>query len=496
MTASPSSNDEVTFLSSVNADGTLARTSFYGWDKKTPATYNSGWTTARKFGGTTAGTSGGTVSYYFNPASAWTATEQKWLSAGLALWSAVANISFVKTTTASGAGITFNRTNDNGSYAYALYSPSADACVTGGKVLGRLTRSSVNIDTTGTSFGPISTLATNGGFTIENLLHEEGHALGLGHAGPYDGSINTMTQQYSAYDNRQWTVMSYINPDVASKYGSTGAKWYGGEPTTPMVLDIQAIQRLYGVPVNTPLSGGQVFGFNCNISGAIRPFFDFTQNAKPIITIWDKGSNNTLDLSGFTGTANINLNPGTYSSTSGLTNNIGIAFGTQINKLVCTQGGSTVMCNNYGDTVIGGAGADKITGGSGNDVLSGGKGSNTLNGGAGTDTAVYSGTAASYRLTKNSNGSYLVTGSGVSDVLTSIEILRFSDKSIKLAGTSLNIAKEIAADSPEHDGLLILQPSDSRSQPLAGLSSSLAPANSLTSLSSSNSSSAWHMATG
>jgi Peptidase M10 serralysin C terminal len=442
MTA-PSQQDEVAFISSVNADGTLAQHSYYGWDGDTPATYTSGWTTARKWGGSTAGTSGGTVSYYFDPSSNWSATEQKWFVAGLALWSAVANINFAPATSASAANITFIRTNNGGSYTYPIYSPTPTACLTGGTVLGTMIYAWINIDTTGTAFGPITGLASQGGFTIENLLHEEGHALGLGHAGPYNGSINAKTQQYSPYDNRRWSIMSYIDP------GNTSAKYYsqtpvkggfgGAQPTTMMPLDILAIQRLYGVPTSTPLSGGQVFGFNTNVTGAIQPFFDFTQNTKPVITIWDKGTNNTLDLSGFTGTATVNLNPGTFSSAAGLTNNIGIAFGTHINALVCTAGGTNVTCNNAGDTVTGGNGNDTIHGGNGNDTFNPGLGTNVVYGGGGTDTVVFSGNYASYTIVHNSNGTITVTGSSLKDTLSSIEFLKFADMEVsaKTAGTVL-----------------------------------------------------------
>ncbi|GAA0580016.1 M10 family metallopeptidase C-terminal domain-containing protein [Rhizomicrobium electricum] len=476
MAVTPTINDEVAFISSVASDGTLAKKSFYGWNLNTPATYSSVWTTARKWGGTSAGSSGGTIAYYFDPASLWSATEQKWFAAGLALWSAVANIKFVQTTNASQAKISFRRSNDGGSYAYSLYTPALNACTTGGKVLGTIYRGAVSIDTTGTSFGPITGFASQGGFTIENLLHEEGHVLGLGHAGPYDGSVNTMTQQYSAYDTKLYSVMSYIDPNTTSQYSSqapvSGVNWGGHQPTTWMPLDILAIQRLYGVATTTPLDGGEVFGFHTNITGALKPFFDFTQNTKPVVTLWDKGTNNTLDLSGFTGTASVNLNPGTYSSAAGLTKNIAIAYDTKINKLVCTTGGTSVTCNNYGDTVIGGAGSDTIRGGTGNDHLSGGGGNDTfyvstgsdaLDGGAGTDTLIVSGNAADYKLTKTGSGAATLTGSGISDTLSSIEVVKFADKSLSLTST-LSSASTIDDTSSTQIGwdpasLLATQPS-------------------------------------
>jgi hypothetical protein len=448
MAVTPTMQDEVAFLSSVASNGNLAKNSYYGWNLNTPATYSSSWTTARKWGGTTAGSAGGTVAYYFDPASHWSATEQKWFAAGLALWSAVANIKFVQTTDATKAKISFRRSNDGGSYTYAMYMPTLNAGKTGGKVLDTVYRGAVNIDTTGTSFGPITGLASQGGFTIENLLHEEGHALGLGHAGPYNGGVNTMTQQYSAYDTKLYSVMSYIDPNTTSKYSSQapikGVNWGGHQPTTWMPLDILAIQRLYGVATTTPLDGGEVFGFHTNITGALRPFFDFTQNTKPVVTLWDKGSNNTLDLSGFSGSAAINLNPGTYSSAAGMTKNIAIAYDTKINKLVCTSGGTSVTCNNYGDTVIGGAGADTIRGGTGNDNLSGGSGNDIfyassgtdlINGGSGTDTLIVSGKASSYSVTKRASGAATLTGSGINDTLSSIEVIKFADRSLSLTST-------------------------------------------------------------
>ena len=51
------------------------------------------------------------------------------------------------------------------------------------------------------------------------------------------------------------------------------------------------------VAVRGPLAdGGQIFGFNSNIDASIKRYFDFTDNKHPVITIWDGGVGNTLDL--------------------------------------------------------------------------------------------------------------------------------------------------------------------------------------------------------
>ena len=93
----PALNDEVAFISGVAADGTLPLYAYAAWNSDTPATYTGGYTESAKWGAVTAGTPGGTIAYYFDPATAWNATEQQSFAAGLALWSAVANISFVQT---------------------------------------------------------------------------------------------------------------------------------------------------------------------------------------------------------------------------------------------------------------------------------------------------------------------------------------------------------------------------------------------------------------
>ena len=200
------------------------------------------------------------------------------------------------------------------------------------------------------------------------MVHEIGHVLGLFHTGPYNGNVDPLTQQFNATDSRQWSIMSYIDPWQQSAYSAdytyTDTSWgrspqgYPGVPTTTMPLDVLAAQRLYGMPADTPLSGGQVFGFHCNIGGAIEPFFDFTVNTAPVVTLWDEGSDNVLDLSGFAGAATVDLEPGTFSSADGMTDNIGIAYGTRIDGLVGPSGGATVTLNGDSDTIEGTGGVN------------------------------------------------------------------------------------------------------------------------------------------
>lgn len=51
---------------------------------------------------------------------------------------------------------------------------------------------------------------------------------------------------------------------------------------------------MYGADPTTR-TGDTVYGFN---STANRAEFDFTQNAAPIVAVYDAGGNDTLDFSG------------------------------------------------------------------------------------------------------------------------------------------------------------------------------------------------------
>jgi hypothetical protein len=418
-------SDEVAFIAGVYSDGTLPLYAFSAWNSDTPATYTGGFTNTAKWGASTAGTTGGTVDYYFNPASNWNATEQTFLAAGLALWSDVANIHFVQTTNAASAQIEFTRGTDGGAETTPSETGPSGAGTTGGSVLLTLTQATVSIDTSVAGFGPINgSFTAEGGYPIMTFLHEEGHSIGLGHAGAYNGDVNSSTQQFSPYDTRLWSIMSYIEPqdsraEYFSSYPVTGTSWHGSDPTGLMPLDILAAQALYGAPTTTPLSGGQTFGFDCNVAGATEMFFDFTKNTTPILTLYDTGTGNTLDLSGYTTASTVNLNAGTFSSFDGMVNNVAIAFGTKIDALDGTTGNDTVTGNNDGDTFTGDGGSDHFTGGTG------------------VDMAVFAGARAGYTVQAQGGGVFTVENNTTlaTTTLTNVEFAKFADQTVPLSAT-------------------------------------------------------------
>ncbi|HJR57364.1 MAG TPA: M10 family metallopeptidase C-terminal domain-containing protein, partial [Rhizomicrobium sp.] len=460
----PALNEETTFLSGLNPDGTLALYSYAAWNNDRPATYTGGYTLAYKWhadgSAPTAGTPGGIVTYAFNAASGWNADETAAFTAALTLWSAVANISFSLTSDYGHAGIQFTRGSDDRAYADSDFAPlTQDTGRTDGNELLRLEQSKVSIDTSVAGFGPIGSFSgpnnifsRSGGYPLHTILHEIGHAIGLGHGGPYNGT-KVASQQYGPYDTRLYSLMSYFNNSSANQYTPVHSTfWNSRYPITPMIADILAIQRIYGAATDTPLTD-VTFGYNTTISGPVANFFDFNTNTTPVVTLWAAGSNNALDLSN-TSDATINLNPGTFSSTHGLTNNIAIAYDTRIGRLVGSAGGTTVTGNDGGNHIDGAGGDDVIHGGSGNDTLLGGTGAdriyggggvNTITGGSESDTAGYALAWSTYAITRNGDGSLLITGGGVSDTLREIELLEFADQTI--AVTSLGAGAILGGDA-------------------------------------------------
>ena len=251
------------------------------------------------------------------------------------------------------------------------------------------------------------------------FIHEMGHALGFDHP---DGDPDDPA--YDQYD----TVMSYRSGDHNMVYLTDGTS-YKVRAETPMILDIQEMQILYGTNMNYH---------------AGNDTYTFDQNTAFIKTIWDAGGTDTIDASNFARGNTVDLRPGNLSSirvdiinietdewyTSDPdfydgTNNLGIAFGAIIENAI---GG------NGDDILIGNDVANILTGNAGNDQLEGGLGNDTLNGGAGIDMASFRTATAGIVLALAGDGVYNTTLG--SDTFISIEGLTGSAFNDTLSGNA------------------------------------------------------------
>jgi serralysin len=294
------------------------------------------------------------------------AQEQALALSALNAWHEVANINFVQVT--SGANISFNHNGTMQAVTYASWTGT-----------GRMTSVTINIST--------DWITTDGGandgktgidsYAYQTYIHEIGHALGLGHQGPYNGSANYSVDAIFANDTWQYSIMSYF---PQSSY--SGSYRY---VITPQMADIHAVGVMYGASATTR-TGDTVYGFNTT-AGAIYNFASYSPS--PALTIYDSGGNDTLDCSGYSNNQLIDLRAGNFSSVGGLVNNIGIALGVVIEKAVGGSGNDTLIANDAGCTLNGGAGADTLFGGAGVDRLVGGVGRDTMFGDGGADTFAF-----------------------------------------------------------------------------------------------------------
>lgn len=203
-------------------------------------------------------------------------------------------------------------------------------------------------------------------------LHEIGHALGLYHPGPYSGRITFGEDNEFSIDSYHTSVMSYFSQDQNPNTQASEAY-----PVTPMLADIIAIQKIYGVPENAN-TGDDVYRFESFGSGNPATY-----------TIFDTGGDDTLDFSGANGRQTISLHPESASSVFGHSDVIVIARDTWIENAIGGSGFDQLMGNDRDNRLEGRDGDDRLWGSGGNDLLIGGNGGDRLDGGDGIDTVSY-----------------------------------------------------------------------------------------------------------
>lgn len=271
-------------------------------------------------------------------------------------------------------------------------------------------------------------------------LHEIGHTLGLKH--PHDGGSTARPEfvkvGFQSLDKDFWTVMSYTDD-----YDWNILSW---DPETPMVMDVLALQYLYGKNMQTN-AGNSWYYLN---------------NKSTYKTIWDSSGNDVIDASQLTRPTTIILSQPQYLKL--IDTNVGVAmYSSEIQAssptaLTWLTGDiENAVGSNYNDTILGNHFMNYLFGGFGDDLI---------NGGDGVDFSLYKGNFENYNIKSSglvisvqdnptTTGGALVDGF---DTLENIERLKFSDKIIAYdidgnAGQAYRLYQAAFDRKPDSGGL-------------------------------------------
>jgi serralysin len=238
-----------------------------------------------------------------------------------------------------------------------------------------------------------------GDYTYTVFMHEFGHALGLKHSFESGGVAGAVPKQY---DSLEYTVMSY-DAYQANPYSSTvdSRNWWaddGDNPQTFMMLDIAALQKLYGADYSVN-SDDTVYRWDASGGMSLDggKYTDLNTNSDVIfMTVWDGGGNDTYDFSGYPIGVSIDLRPGHWIEIDYLNdgapaqradllagNGSYWATGNIANSLVYdfNDGPSAGPLNEATAAGL----IENAVGGSGHDILIGNKAANRLTGSGGND---------------------------------------------------------------------------------------------------------------
>ena len=137
---------------------------------------------------------------------------------------------------------------------------------------------------------------------------------------------------------------------------------------------------------------GMDFVYYENIGTGTSPeFLKTILNRSTLLTLYDSGGNDTLDLRTAVTDQRVDLRP---EASTGASGHPAIPRGTIIENAIGGSGNDHIIGNTVSNRLVGGPGNDHLWGGSGDDELEGGVGSDRLDGGPGLDRVSYQGSNA------------------------------------------------------------------------------------------------------